>query len=142
MHLRTAAERVRVEWLKERVEQPLPRDGYGDPARAAGDVEHRAAGLLCERRVERDTRVAAVLPVVVDRIGERLQVVVVNQRLPPERCVSPLVFFRRVAPAVLLAPDHRSMARPDPANASPPIGRRYQARCGSDHLKIGRAQGS
>src|ERR687889_1385794 len=68
--------------------EPLPRDGYGDTARAAGDLEHRAAGLPRERRVESDARVAAVLPVVVDRIGVLLQVVVVDQRLPPERCDS------------------------------------------------------
>src|SRR5215208_139809 len=41
--------------------EPLPRDGYGDPARAAGDLEPRASGLLCERRVESDARIAGVL---------------------------------------------------------------------------------
>jgi hypothetical protein len=38
--------------------EPLPGDGDGDPARTAGDLEHRAAGLPRERRVERNARVA------------------------------------------------------------------------------------
>ena len=119
--------------------EPLPRDGEGDPARAAGDLEHRAAGLPRERRVEGDSRVAAVPPVVADRIGELLQVVVVDQRPPPERRdYGPA--SRGVAPTVPLPPDHRSTARPAPASASPSVGRAHKARYGPDHPKFGRAK--
>src|SRR5215208_4373694 len=38
--------------------EPLPGDGDGDPARAAGDLENRAVGLPREIRVKRDARVA------------------------------------------------------------------------------------
>src|SRR5919112_1393054 len=108
--------------------EPLARDGYCDPAGAASDLEHRSSGLLCESRVERDTRVAAVLPVVVDRIGVLLQVVVVDQRLPPLSVAIAGRAFRRSAPVVLLAPDHRSTTRPDLANASPRRSARLAAR--------------